>query len=93
VLPVSASTEVCAGNARNVGVRHGPPGPQGGYAALIDIAQDLLLAHLHERGVFEHLVLKGGTALRKLYAGTAGRLSTDLDFSGRRTRTGPWNCD
>lgn len=63
--------------------RHTPPGPQGRYAALIDIAQDLLLARLHEQGVFEHLVFKGGTALRKLYAGNAGRFSTDLDFSVR----------
>lgn len=63
--------------------RHTPQGPGGRYAALIDIAQDLLLAHLHERGMFDHLVLKGGTALRKLYAGNAGRFSTDLDFSVR----------
>jgi predicted nucleotidyltransferase component of viral defense system len=33
--------------------------------------------------MFEHLVFKGGTALRKLYAGNAGRFSTDLDFSVR----------
>jgi len=63
--------------------RHTPPGPGGRYAALIDIAQDLLLAHLQQQGVFEHLVFKGGTALRKLYAGAAGRFSTDLDFSVR----------
>ncbi len=63
--------------------RHTPPGPQGRYAALIDIAEDLLLAHLDEQGIFEHLVFKGGTALRKLYAGNAGRFSTDLDFSVR----------
>ncbi len=55
--------------------RHTPSGPGGRYAALIDIAQDLLLARLHQQGVFEHLVLKGGTALRKLYAGNAGRFS------------------
>lgn len=63
--------------------RHTPPGAGGRYAALIDIAQDLLLAHLAERGLFDHLVFKGGTALRKLYAGNAGRFSTDLDFSVR----------
>jgi len=61
--------------------RHTPPGPQGRYAAIIDIAQDLLLAELQADGVFNHLVFKGGTALRKLYAGNAGRFSTDLDFS------------
>lgn len=69
--------------------RHTPPGPQGRYAALIDIAQDLLLAHLHHQGMFEHLVFKGGTALRKLYAGTAGRFSTDLDFSVRNPADDP----
>lgn len=69
--------------------RHTPPGPQGRYAALIDIAEDLLLAHLHEQGVFEHLVFKGGTALRKLYAGNAGRFSTDLDFSVRQPSDDP----
>ncbi len=46
--------------------RHTPQGPGGRQAALIDIAQDLLLARLHQRGVFDHLVFKGGTALRKL---------------------------
>jgi predicted nucleotidyltransferase component of viral defense system len=63
--------------------RHTPQGPGGRQAALIDIAQDLLLARLHRRGVFDHLIFKGGTALRKLYAGNAGRFSTDLDFSIR----------
>jgi len=50
---------------------------------LIDIAQDLLLRDLHASGVLEHLAFKGGTALRKLFAGKAGRFSTDLDFSIR----------
>lgn len=63
--------------------RQTPQGPGGRQAALIDIAQDLLLTRLHQRGVFDHLVFKGGTALRKLYAGNAGRFSTDLDFSVR----------
>jgi uncharacterized protein len=63
--------------------RHTPQGPGGRQAALIDIAQDLLLTRLQERGVFDHLVFKGGTALRKFYAGNAGRFSTDLDFSIR----------
>lgn len=61
--------------------RHTPNGPLGRSAALIDIAQDLLLGHLVGAGMFEHLVFKGGTALRKVYAGNAGRFSTDLDFS------------
>jgi predicted nucleotidyltransferase component of viral defense system len=38
-------------------------------AAVIDIAQDLLLRDLHERGSLDALVFKGGTSLRKLYAG------------------------
>jgi uncharacterized protein len=63
--------------------RHTPNGPQGRVAALIDIAQDLLLRELYSKGIFDHLVFKGGTALRKLYAGNAGRFSTDLDFSVR----------
>ena len=40
--------------------RHTPQGPGGRQAALIDIAQDLLLARLCERGVFDHLAFKGG---------------------------------
>lgn len=41
--------------------------------ALLDIAQDHALALLHEHGVFElDVVLKGGTALRKFRAGSAG---------------------
>ena len=63
--------------------RHTPTNAQAGGrdAAIIDIAQDLLLRDLHTRGVLGGLVFKGGTALRKLYAGNQGRFSTDLDFS------------
>ena len=63
--------------------RHTPPGAgaQGRDAAIVDIAQDLLLRHLHDQGVLNQLAIKGGTALRKLYAGAAGRFSLDLDFS------------
>lgn len=46
--------------------RHTPQGPGGRQAALIDIAQDLLLAQLYQQGIFDHLVFKGGTALRIL---------------------------
>ncbi|MDZ4259237.1 MAG: nucleotidyl transferase AbiEii/AbiGii toxin family protein [Gemmatimonadales bacterium] len=49
--------------------------------ALLDIAQDFLLAHLHEGDVFSMAVFKGGTALRKLWAGGAGRFSTDIDLA------------
>jgi hypothetical protein len=63
--------------------RHTPrgAGSQGRDAAIIDIAQDLLLRHLHEAGILKRLVFKGGTALRKFYAGNDGRFSLDLDFS------------
>lgn len=58
-------------------------GVRGGRdAALLDIAQDHALHLLHDAGLFDHgLVFKGGTALRKLRAGNAGRFSTDLDFA------------
>jgi len=63
-------------------LRHAPAqSPQGRDAAVIDIAQDLLLRHLSECGVLTLVAFKGGTALRKVYAGAAGRFSTDLDFS------------
>jgi len=66
--------------------RHAPrgAGSQGREAAIIDIAQDLLLRHLHEIGILSKLVFKGGTSLRKLYAGNSGRFSLDLDFSVAR---------
>ena len=70
-------------------LRHTPPGAraQGREAALVDIAQDLLLRELHEAGLMDELAFKGGTALRKLYAGNAGRFSLDLDFSVRHIGT------
>lgn len=63
--------------------RHTPPGAgaQGRDAAIVDIAQDLLLRHLHCEGILDELAFKGGTSLRKLYAGSAGRFSLDLDFA------------
>jgi len=66
-------------------LRHTPTGARalGREAALVDIAQDLLLRELSEVGLMNDLVFKGGTALRKLYAGNAGRFSLDLDFSVR----------
>lgn len=63
--------------------RHTPKGAGAGGrdAAVIDIAQDLLLRDLNSRGALDAVVFKGGTALRKLYAGNQGRFSLDLDFS------------
>jgi predicted nucleotidyltransferase component of viral defense system len=65
--------------------RHMPTGAQaqGREAAVVDIAQDILLRHLSIIGVMDALAFKGGTALRKLYAGKEGRFSLDLDFSIR----------
>jgi predicted nucleotidyltransferase component of viral defense system len=67
-------------------LRHTPTGAraQGREAALVDIAQDLLLRDLHATGLMDDLAFKGGTALRKLYAGNAGRFSLDLDFAVTR---------
>ncbi len=63
--------------ARHAGARRG-----GADAALLDVAQDYALKHLHDEGAFDlGLVLKGGTSLRKFRAGNAGRFSTDLDFA------------
>ena len=65
--------------------RHVPPASRLDVRiAVLDIAQDFPLAHLHEHGVFDDLVVfKGGTALRKLFAGAAGRFSTDIDLAVR----------
>lgn len=71
--------------------RHTPRGAGAGGrdAAIIDIAQDLLLRSLNSSGAMDGLVFKGGTALRKLYAGQQGRFSTDLDFSAARAEDDP----
>lgn len=63
--------------------RHTPrnAGAQGREAAVVDIAQDLLLRHLHDKGMLDGVAIKGGTAIRKLYAGNEGRFSLDLDFA------------
>lgn len=52
-------------------------------AALLDVAQDHMLWLLDQQGFFDsgELVFKGGTSLRKCRLGSAGRFSTDLDFS------------
>ena len=64
--------------------RRGMAGP-----ALLDVAQDYALYHLHSQGLFElGVVLKGGTSLRKFRAGNAGRFSTDLDFAAPDRDTG-----
>ena len=40
-----------------------------------------LLQLLAERGILDKLAFKGGTCLRKMFLGTQGRFSTDLDFT------------
>jgi predicted nucleotidyltransferase component of viral defense system len=58
-------------------------------AALLDVAQDYALKFLKDQGLFElGVVLKGGTSLRKLRVGNAGRFSTDLDFAAPDVETG-----
>src|SRR6476660_5532034 len=62
--------------------RHVPPQSRlGREVAILDIAQDFLLTHLQDRGVFDLVTFKGGTALRKLFAGAQGRFSTDIDLA------------
>lgn len=46
----------------------------------IDVILTYLLQRMSEAGLMDHLVFKGGTMLRKMIFGQAGRLSTDLDF-------------
>lgn len=46
----------------------------------IDVILTHLLQRMKEAGLMDHLVFKGGTMLRKMIFGQAGRLSTDLDF-------------
>jgi predicted nucleotidyltransferase component of viral defense system len=46
----------------------------------IDVLLTHLLQRMHEMGLMDHLVFKGGTMLRKMVFGSNGRLSTDLDF-------------
>jgi predicted nucleotidyltransferase component of viral defense system len=63
--------------ARHFQGRSGMRGP-----ALLDVAQDYALKYLDDQGTFAlGIILKGGTSLRKLRAGNAGRFSTDLDFA------------
>ena len=63
--------------------RHVPPASNlGRDYALLDIAQDFLLAEFHRAGLFDGpCVFKGGTALRKHFSGPAGRFSLDLDLA------------
>ncbi len=46
-----------------------------------DVVLTYVLRVLLDAGVMDHLAFKGGTCLRKLIFGTAGRFSEDLDFT------------
>ncbi|MGH3546172.1 MAG: nucleotidyl transferase AbiEii/AbiGii toxin family protein [Mycobacteriales bacterium] len=66
---------------RGLLLRHFQGRKAGFYPAMLDVAQDHLLAHLHQQGLFDlGLIFKGGTSLRKMRSGAGGRFSTNLDF-------------
>ena len=47
-----------------------------------EVVLTFLLQLLSERGILGKLAFKGGTCLRKMFVGSQGRFSTDLDFTG-----------
>jgi predicted nucleotidyltransferase component of viral defense system len=47
-----------------------------------EVVLTFLLQLLSERGILNRLAFKGGTCLRKIFVGSQGRFSTDLDFTG-----------
>ena len=47
-----------------------------------EVVLTFLLQLLSERGILARLAFKGGTCLRKMFVGSQGRFSTDLDFTG-----------
>jgi len=47
-----------------------------------EVVLTFLLQLLSERGIVDRLAFKGGTCLRKMFIGSQGRFSTDLDFTG-----------
>jgi predicted nucleotidyltransferase component of viral defense system len=47
-----------------------------------EVVLTFLLQLLSERGILDKLAFKGGTCLRKMFIGSHGRFSTDLDFTG-----------
>jgi len=46
-----------------------------------EVVLTFLLQLLSEKGVLKRLAFKGGTCLRKMFIGSQGRFSTDLDFT------------
>jgi predicted nucleotidyltransferase component of viral defense system len=47
-----------------------------------EVVLTFLLQLLSERGILDRMAFKGGTCLRKMFIGSRGRFSTDLDFTG-----------
>jgi uncharacterized protein len=47
-----------------------------------EVVLTFLLQLLSERGILTRLAFKGGTCLRKMFIGSQGRFSTDLNFTG-----------
>jgi predicted nucleotidyltransferase component of viral defense system len=47
-----------------------------------EVVLTFLLQLLSERRILNRLAFKGGTCLRKMFVGSQGRFSTDLDFTG-----------
>lgn len=47
-----------------------------------EIVLTFLLQLLSQRGLLNRMAFKGGTCLRKMFIGSNGRFSTDLDFTG-----------
>jgi predicted nucleotidyltransferase component of viral defense system len=47
-----------------------------------EVILTFLLQLLSERDILNRLAFKGGTGLRKMFVGSQGRFSTDLDFTG-----------
>ena len=47
-----------------------------------EVVLTFLLQLLSERGLLDRLAFKAGTCLRKMFMGSRGRFSTDLDFTG-----------
>src|ERR1700720_3307333 len=47
-----------------------------------EVVLTFLLQLLSEGGILDRLAFKGGTCLRKIFVGSQGRFSTDLDFTG-----------
>jgi predicted nucleotidyltransferase component of viral defense system len=47
-----------------------------------EVVLTFLLQLLSERDILDRLAFKGGTCLRKIFVGSQGRFSTDLDFTG-----------